>query len=635
MQTGIFAKNWCQRGSGMLLILLALSSFTGCAEDEGIDTIKKDPPDSSKIDCEDPANADEDVCIVDCDDPANADEDVCIVDCDDLANADVNVCIVDCDDPANADEDVCAIDCDDLANADENVCTIDCEDPANADEEVCAPEYARLTIEAVVTSKIDCEKGGVKIISGLDFNEDGELDDDEIDFKSIVCNANGGTLRTKYDDADAETCPTGGVVISSGIDTNENGELDEDEVEDEIIHCDANGKTCVNTAPLMVKGIWYEAPDPYFSAQRVYDAKVLLSRDIDEEAVTVIQGGTSFIDKEKFGYTIDGDVLTVPFQPTSAMANKPPGQLLIVDGCGNSVVTQIAFQNGADTEMYGHFRWDYENGSEVKEYAVGDTFRVCWVSSELRNCRVESSEFGIPDWFENVTDDSGCHEFELRNYNLSSTKVTKVTMSCGTGNGSTILRPFDQDFTPRVIAASQFTTEKLPSIGGVATIGLNAQGMASCTATSPSGESVEFPTMTALVGLPYNKSGKWTVECLGKDGKTYSNTSSKSIAVGDSIVAINPSVQKEGADLVVTVAIEAAGLDGSCSAKFMHGDTEEQVGSLKLNAFGAAMNRRYRANGTLVVEGGAALADDAGSRSLSATCISEDEAFQDTQTIKF
>jgi hypothetical protein len=78
----------------------------------------------------------------------------------------------------------------------------------------------------------NCENGGVKIDSGVDTNGNGTLDQDEVTATAYVCNGvDGNNSLTKItNEAAGENCENGGVKIDSGIDTNGNGTLDEDEI---------------------------------------------------------------------------------------------------------------------------------------------------------------------------------------------------------------------------------------------------------------------------------------------------------------------------------------------------------------------------------------------------------------------
>lgn len=77
-----------------------------------------------------------------------------------------------------------------------------------------------------------CEEGGFIFSSGLDSNENGILDDSEITSQETVCNGEDG-LSVLYNITtieETDSCPTGGILIETGLDANENGTLDADEI---------------------------------------------------------------------------------------------------------------------------------------------------------------------------------------------------------------------------------------------------------------------------------------------------------------------------------------------------------------------------------------------------------------------
>ncbi|RAL25386.1 hypothetical protein DL240_04025 [Lujinxingia litoralis] len=91
----------------------------------------------------------------------------------------------------------------------------------------------------------ECAAGGVRVLSGLDANADGELGPDEVSGESFVCAGEGGEqgpggqtplIRTE-DVAPGEDCAAGGVRVLSGLDANANAELDPDEVSAESLVC--------------------------------------------------------------------------------------------------------------------------------------------------------------------------------------------------------------------------------------------------------------------------------------------------------------------------------------------------------------------------------------------------------------
>lgn len=78
-----------------------------------------------------------------------------------------------------------------------------------------------------------CANGGVVILSGIDENNNGKLDSTEVDQTQNICNGPAG-LKSLLDVQPlpvGSVCTNGGVVIRSGIDRNNDGKLDNDEVD--------------------------------------------------------------------------------------------------------------------------------------------------------------------------------------------------------------------------------------------------------------------------------------------------------------------------------------------------------------------------------------------------------------------
>ena len=94
----------------------------------------------------------------------------------------------------------------------------------------------------------NCQNGGIKIEVGLDEDKDGLLDDDEVDENQTKYACNGGkgaaghdALTKVSDEPKGDNCKNNsGVKIETGVDSNDNGVLDADEVTDTQYVC--NGK---------------------------------------------------------------------------------------------------------------------------------------------------------------------------------------------------------------------------------------------------------------------------------------------------------------------------------------------------------------------------------------------------------
>lgn len=140
---------------------------------------------------------------------------------------------------------------------------------ACAEETVYALDKARQSSVARIigdASATECPNGGVVLGYGIDENGDGELETDEIDGTTVICNGTNGTDGSNGADAlvdrvsitaieAGEDCAEGGVAISHGLDTNENGVLDPSEIEETetVCHGDSasNGGTSNNAQSLI------------------------------------------------------------------------------------------------------------------------------------------------------------------------------------------------------------------------------------------------------------------------------------------------------------------------------------------------------------------------------------------------
>lgn len=91
-------------------------------------------------------------------------------------------------------------------------------------------------------SGLNCENGGYKINSGIDFNNNNVLDIDEITASSFICNGINGkeTLTKITNEPKGMNCENGGMKIEAGKDINENGILDGDEVISTTYGCNAD-----------------------------------------------------------------------------------------------------------------------------------------------------------------------------------------------------------------------------------------------------------------------------------------------------------------------------------------------------------------------------------------------------------
>jgi hypothetical protein len=97
-----------------------------------------------------------------------------------------------------------------------------------------------LTVTSTDTDGQCPESGGTVIRSGLDDNRDGVLDEGEVDLERTVCGGDSSERNLVVVDQEppGENCASGGQRIRSGIDVNDDGLLQESEVEQQELFCD-------------------------------------------------------------------------------------------------------------------------------------------------------------------------------------------------------------------------------------------------------------------------------------------------------------------------------------------------------------------------------------------------------------
>ncbi|MCE4564559.1 LamG domain-containing protein [Maribellus sp. CM-23] len=85
----------------------------------------------------------------------------------------------------------------------------------------------------------NCSSGGYKVLSGIDLNNNNILDHNEIEVIKYICNGENGinSLLSMIPEPAGENCEAGGFRIDYGKDLNNNGILDEFEIEDFVFVC--------------------------------------------------------------------------------------------------------------------------------------------------------------------------------------------------------------------------------------------------------------------------------------------------------------------------------------------------------------------------------------------------------------
>jgi hypothetical protein len=92
----------------------------------------------------------------------------------------------------------------------------------------------------------DCPNGGILLESGIDDNNNGVLDTNEVDSSQKTCAGNvsdssgDDELTMQTEEPAGANCPYGGVRFDVGIDNNANGVLDTDEITSTEYVCQTN-----------------------------------------------------------------------------------------------------------------------------------------------------------------------------------------------------------------------------------------------------------------------------------------------------------------------------------------------------------------------------------------------------------
>jgi hypothetical protein len=112
--------------------------------------------------------------------------------------------------------------------------------------------------EELDSNSSECPNGGIKVISGLDLDNNSTLDDSEITTEKIICNGetqiisgddsnitviNGLNSITRTETASNAVCPNNGTILLIGLDSNKNSYLDDSEIEQNISICNAENGT--------------------------------------------------------------------------------------------------------------------------------------------------------------------------------------------------------------------------------------------------------------------------------------------------------------------------------------------------------------------------------------------------------
>jgi len=218
----------------------------------------------------------------------------------------------------------------------------------------------------------ECANGGVRLDFGLDVNDNGELDFEEIQTTAFVCNGidgeDGLSSLTNLVPISGEesSCENGGVIVQTGFDLNGNGLLDPEEVLSSTYVCNGtngtdgtNGQDGYNS---LINSTVVEPSDEFpnggvlISVGLDLDFDGILSDDEITQVTFISNGidGQDGVDGVDGQDGVDGIGVTITTEETE-------GGYWIYFWEGDEIINQIFISNGVD----GIDGIDGEDGASV------------------------------------------------------------------------------------------------------------------------------------------------------------------------------------------------------------------------------------------------------------------------------
>jgi hypothetical protein len=231
----------------------------------------------------------------------------------------------------------------------------------------------------------ECAHGGTAVVAGIDRNRNDQLEDDEVQTRTVLCNAAPAepalqvVLRLVAEPAGAN-CAEGGTAVQSGRDANRDGRLDDGEVEHTDYVCDAQLVTRMAPEPA---GVHCVAGGLAFH----------LGRDRDNDGA-LADGEIEWTEYE-CSDVLTRDVVIRNSADAAALAaiRVIDGDLTIYQFVGPELtLPELRYVNGSLTVHYTHFADPLEslrlpeltsiNGSFVVEY---NTYLTLLEAAKLRD----------------------------------------------------------------------------------------------------------------------------------------------------------------------------------------------------------------------------------------------------------
>ena len=261
-----------------------------------------------------------------------------------------------------------------------------------------------LQAKEVILPGDECATGGISLETALDVNGDGIIDDTEVNFSEIVCDGKDGVdgitalvLQTVV--APGDDCPDGGLRFDVGLDVNDDGVLDNAEVDSSEYLCNIvldddafQPPSVVSAISISNTEVMLQFSEPMLQADienhanysittvdsdthiPIWDAIVANADNSTVLISTSSQSSARYLITATNVRDVDGNPITKPTIADSTILSSPSSTTFVgTDPSGNTVADSDGDTLPDHTELSG---WDititYGNGTTESRRVTSD-----------------------------------------------------------------------------------------------------------------------------------------------------------------------------------------------------------------------------------------------------------------------
>lgn len=494
----------------------------------------------------------------------------------------------------------------------------------DADPNLPPPSGVRLSEVRVIASSPTCVNGGQEFVSGVDADESGDLQHDEIDQRTVNCIAGppGGVMTdieiVPIGDVD---CAHGGKRYHHGEDTDADGVLQVGERESTVTVCDAAPGVCDGVEPLVLEWAFIprDAMWSYVPGEE-YPVQIALNRSLANDSRVFEQFN------EALAPDADFSVVELPNNQWETywhteVAPQHRTQLLVGDACG-TVLVPLTLPN-VDNFIHG-----ITATVTPGVYDVGDTLPFCWEARDVDTCSLRYFQTEL-----RPLPLSGCDSVVLEPAHVTPTMVEGLQVFCQKPGGMNMVAAgLAVPRVPMIRGLDTLGSRFLPEEGGYVLASWNTGFMESCEMVVGD-ERISVPTSSTAHPIPVHVSGGLRLECVDEDATVYTYSSANRILVGAGITYFNSNVASSSGDLHWNVSAGTHFLDGDCEFTLTRGDFT--VSQSNLSQTNPDVNRPYSRilNAADVLAGDAGLVEPTDPMHLELSCENADGSERFTETV--